>query len=71
MTSMGLEVGMGIPIVIGLSGVESLTAKMVSKVKNSWENNKILYNRIFDEIDDLTLQAVEAIEKNGGSISKL
>jgi hydroxymethylglutaryl-CoA reductase len=59
-----LKVKEPIPIVIGLSGVESLTAKMVSKVKNSWENNKILYNRIFDEIDGLTLQAVEAIEKN-------
>jgi hydroxymethylglutaryl-CoA reductase len=53
-----------IPIVIGLSGVESLTAKMVSNVKNAWEKNKSLYNRIFDEIDGLTLPAVKAIENN-------
>jgi hydroxymethylglutaryl-CoA reductase len=59
-----LKVKEPIPIVIGLSGVESLTAKMVSKVKTAWENNKSLYDRIFDEIDGLTLQAVEAIENN-------
>jgi hydroxymethylglutaryl-CoA reductase len=53
-----------IPIVIGLSGVESLTAKMVSNVKIAWEKNESLYTRIFNEIDDLTLQAVKAIEEN-------
>ena len=46
-----------------MSGVESLTARMVSKVKEVWENNKTLYNRIFNEIDELALQAVKAIEK--------
>ncbi len=52
-----------ISIVIGLSGVESLTAKMVAKVRKAWEQNRELYERIFHEIDDLTLKAVEAIEK--------
>jgi hydroxymethylglutaryl-CoA reductase len=58
-----------IPIVIGLTGVESLTAKMVSLVRNAWENNKSLYNRIFGEIDDLALQSAEAIES--GNIRQL
>lgn len=58
-----LHVPQAIPIVIGLSGVESLTAKMVAKVKESWEQNKNLYNQIFDEINNLTLKAVVAIEK--------
>lgn len=52
-----------IPIVIGLSGVESLTAKMVAKVKNAWELNKTRYEKIFRQIDDLALEAVEALNK--------
>ncbi len=53
-----------IPVVIAMSGVESLTAKMVARVRAAWENNKSLYERIFDEIDALTLQAVDALKHN-------
>lgn len=53
-----------IPIVIGLSGTESLTATMVTKVRNNWENNRFLYERIFAEIDGITLEGVKAIENN-------
>ncbi len=59
-----LEVKEPIRIVIGMTWTESLTAKMVAKVRTSWETNKTLYNHIFNEIDQLTLQAVQAIEKN-------
>ncbi len=52
-----------IPIVIGISGVESLTAKMVAQVREAWQRNKSLYNRIFAEIDDLALKAAEAIRE--------
>lgn len=51
-----------IPIVIGLSGVESLTLKMVSKVRHSWENNKPMYDQIFNQIDDIALRGVRAIQ---------
>ncbi|MGH8163899.1 MAG: mevalonate kinase, partial [Rhodanobacteraceae bacterium] len=51
-----------LPLVIGLSGTESLTAKMVARVRRAWEHNRALYERIFDEIDVLTLHALEAIE---------
>ena len=57
-----MEVPKPIPIVIGMSGVESLTAKMVAKVRENWTNNKFLYERLFAEIDGLTLQAVKAVE---------
>lgn len=50
-----------LPLVIGLSGTESLTARMVARVRVAWERNRALYERIFDEIDTLTLHAVEAI----------
>jgi len=52
-----------IRMVIGLTWVESLTATMVSKIRKAWEKNKPLYNRIFDEINDLTMQAVDAVKK--------
>ncbi|MHB8424496.1 MAG: hydroxymethylglutaryl-CoA reductase, degradative [Gammaproteobacteria bacterium] len=51
-----------IPMVIGLSGVESLTAKMVARVRQSWERNTKLYEHIFDEIELLVLQGLDAIE---------
>lgn len=51
-----------IPIVIGLSGVESLTLKMVSKVRHSWEKNEAMYDQIFDQINDISLNGVKAIE---------
>jgi hydroxymethylglutaryl-CoA reductase len=58
----GLQIKNPIPIVIGISGEESLTAKMVSGVRQRWQNNKKLYNRIFREIDELSQQSVKAIE---------
>jgi len=57
-----INVPKSIPIVIGLTGVESLTAKMVAKVKNSRDKNTALYDHIFDEINNVTLEAVKAIE---------
>jgi hydroxymethylglutaryl-CoA reductase len=49
--------------VIGMTGVESLTAGMVARVRQAWEKNKPVYNRVFKGIDGLTLQAIEAIRK--------
>jgi hydroxymethylglutaryl-CoA reductase len=51
-----------IPLVIGMTGVESLTAKMVARVRQAWERNPQRYERIFDDIDSLTLQGLKAIE---------
>lgn len=59
-----LEFAAPLPMVIGLSGVESLTAKMVARVRQAWERNNALYERIFNEIDALTLQGIKAIEVN-------
>ncbi len=52
-----------IPMVIGLTGIESLTAQMVNKVSFAWEKNKTLYENLFKEIDQLSLIALSAIEK--------
>ncbi|HHM23545.1 MAG TPA: hydroxymethylglutaryl-CoA reductase, degradative, partial [Bacteroidetes bacterium] len=58
-----IKVPRPLPIVIGLSGVEGLTLKMVRQVRQAWEKNKPLYNKIFRQIDELTLEAVKAIQE--------
>lgn len=50
-----------ISMVIGMTGVESLTAKMVARVRSGWEQSRQIYDRIFNEIDQLTLRALEAL----------
>jgi hydroxymethylglutaryl-CoA reductase len=50
-------------VVVGLTWVQSLTAKMVKRVNDAWQRNKKLYNHIFKEIDILTLEAQKAIEQ--------
>ncbi|HUO83168.1 MAG TPA: hydroxymethylglutaryl-CoA reductase, degradative [Gammaproteobacteria bacterium] len=58
-----------IPLVIGMSGVESLTARMVARVRAAWQRHPRLYERIFDDIDAVALEGVEAIE--GGDLARL
>ncbi len=52
-----------IPLVIGMSGVESLTATTVGRVAEAAQRSPDLYQRIFNDIDQLTLRAVAAVEK--------
>ena len=56
-----VELARPLELVIGISGVRSLTAKTVADVRRAWEQDPELYERIFDEIDRITLRAVEAI----------
>lgn len=51
-----------LPLVIGLSGSESLTAGMVARVHQAWQQHPARYERIFDEIDVLTRHALDALE---------
>ncbi len=53
-----------LPIVIGMSGVESLTARTVARVREAWKKNPKLYERIFDEIDTLVGQGLESLKTN-------
>ena len=50
-------------LVIGISGIESLTAKMVATVAEARERNPVLHEEIFRQIDKIALSAVEAIEE--------
>jgi hydroxymethylglutaryl-CoA reductase len=62
-TFTDLEIGAPMRFVIGMTGIESLTAGMVARVRKAWENNKRVYNRVFKGVDGLTLQAIDAIRK--------
>src|SRR5690606_611916 len=53
-----------IPAVIGMSGYEGLTAKTVGRVREAWLQDPKLYERVFDQIDSLTLRGVQAVQDN-------
>ena len=53
-----------VTFVIGMTGVEGLTAKMVARVREGRERNRDVYDTMFKGIDALTLQAIEALKKN-------
>ncbi|MFW2404576.1 MAG: hydroxymethylglutaryl-CoA reductase, degradative, partial [Gammaproteobacteria bacterium] len=51
-------------IVVGRTRTEGLTAKTVQNVREARERQPKLYEKIFDDIDALVLQAVSAIQDN-------
>ncbi len=57
-----LTLGAPLPLVIGYSGVESLTAAMVARVAAARQKNPAIYQRMFNGIDALTLQGRDALQ---------
>lgn len=57
-----IEVAEPLSMVIGMSGVESLTARTVARVREAWQKNPGLYERIFDEIDTLSGHGLDALK---------
>ena len=51
-------------ILVGFSSTEGLTAKTVGIVRDLWKQNPGVYEKIFDEIDSLALQSIQAIQNN-------
>ncbi len=51
-------------IVVGMTRTEGLTARTVANVADARQRNPRLYEKIFDDIDGLVLQAVSAIQDN-------
>ena len=49
-----------LPLVIGLTGKESLTATTVARVAKAWRRNRRRYEGIFDQIDALTRAGADA-----------
>ncbi len=58
-----------IPIIIGMTGVRSLTARTVSIVRTAWTKSPSRYDAIFEQIDGLALAGVSALER--GDIAEL
>ena len=52
-----------IPIVIGLTGVHALTADTVAAVRAAWEKKPQRYDAIFDQIDSLVVDGVDALRR--------
>jgi hydroxymethylglutaryl-CoA reductase len=50
-----------VPLVIGITGRESLTANTVARVRLAWENNQTRYDGIFDQIAALTRAGIDAL----------
>jgi hydroxymethylglutaryl-CoA reductase len=51
-----------LPIVIAFSHKEGLTAHMVSNVRKAREKNMEMYDRMFDEMNELALRGFEALQ---------
>jgi hydroxymethylglutaryl-CoA reductase len=52
-----------LPIVIGLTGVRSLTARTVGMVRTAWTKNPSRYDSIFTQIDALALAGADALRR--------
>ncbi len=50
-----------VPLVVGISGRESLTARMLSEVALAREKSPAAFERMFDQMESLTLSAVSAL----------
>ncbi len=50
-----------IPLVIGITGKESLTANTVARVRKAWETHQSRYDGIFDQIAALTTAGFDAL----------
>ena len=53
-----------LPLVVGITGRESLTATTVARVAEAWRTDRDRYERIFDEIEALTTAGTDAA-RNG------
>jgi len=59
-----IEIPKLVRLVVGISGIESLTAATVARVGKARAAYPDLYERIFDQIDSLVLQGVDALREH-------
>ncbi len=50
-----------VPLVVGITGRESLTANTVARVRRAWSSHQARYDAIFDQIASLTVAGVDAL----------
>jgi len=56
-----IKLGEPVPLVVGITGRESLTANTVARVRHAWETHQPRYDGIFDQIANLTRAGVDAL----------
>jgi len=56
-----IEIDKPVQLVVGISGIESLTAATVARVRKARKAHPELYEKIFDQIDSLVLQGMDAL----------
>lgn len=58
-----------VPLVVGMSGNESLTANMVEQVRQAHERRKVAYDMVFDQMAVITTDGAEAFTR--GNLAEL
>lgn len=53
-----------LPLVIGITGIESLTSRSITRVQQGRESNPSRYEKVFQEIDQLTAEGCDAIARS-------
>jgi hydroxymethylglutaryl-CoA reductase len=56
-----IEIDHAVQLVVGISGIESLTAATVARVRKAREAHPDLYENIFNQIDSLVIEGVNAL----------
>ena len=59
-----LNINQSFSMVVGFTRNEGVTAKTVRNVRQGWKQNTTMYEKIFDDIDELVLKSVTAIQNN-------
>ena len=59
-----LNINESFSMVVAFTRREGVTAKTVRNVREGWRNNTAMYEKIFDDIDELVLKSVTAIQNN-------
>ena len=59
-----LNINESFSMVVGFTRHEGVTAKTVRNVREAWKQNTAMYEKIFDDIDELVLKSVSAIQNN-------
>ena len=57
-----INLGQPIELVVGITGMESLTAETVTKVRNAWTQSPERYESLFDQIAQLTLSGLDCLK---------
>jgi len=56
-----IEIDQAVQLVVGISGIESLTAATIARVRKAREAHPELYENIFNQIDSLVIEGVDAL----------